>query len=253
MKFRPNLVAVLFLASATGVTAGVIRNYADEQAAIALEERNNALTLAAAPPYEPHRWNTEQVQKNNNCYAYAADDIDTVEYGAMPGKRTLNQDPPYLGDTYWEWQKRLIRGAIADGMIYTGDKPAAKPGYYRVVLLMHPDHRYGLPYHHWLRQGPDGYWSGKDGPTPATDRDRDGRRIANPEQANLGFPGMRGRPVGYFLVPHGGLDVGNPNEPKTHAATRAAWQAPPPSPPQMESETIVVTAKRHKPPAPSGA
>jgi len=197
-------------------------------------------SLLAAPVYEPARWNVEKVQMNNNCYAYAANDIDTEKFGAMPGKRTLNTDAPYYFTSYIGWYRQIVQGAVADGMIHTGTKPATKAGYYRVALMMHADYDgYGFPYWHWLRQGPDGYWSGKNGNTPATNLDDEGKPFKDPATAKFGFNAHRAQLVAYFLVPKGGLDVGEPNEPKTHAGTRPAWR------PVMFANEIVVTASRH--------
>lgn len=177
-------------------------------------------SVRAAPQPDLNAWNaTDDVRMKNNCYAHAANDIDTSEFGAMPGHRTLGQPFPKTDISYADYERMLIRGAIADGMIYTGNKPATRPGYYRVVLLMSPRYNNRSSYWHWLRQNNNGLWSGKDGSGEATDLDRFRRPITDPEKAWFG-PYVQ--PVAYFLVPQGGLDVGNPKERKTHPGTRPA-------------------------------
>lgn len=178
-------------------------------------------TLVAAPLYQPAVWNRDfKVQGRNNCYAYAANDIDTVEFGAYPGYRTTGHNFPKTYSGYASFIKQLINGAKRDGMVYAGKSPLSRPGFYRVALMAHQNpERPDYPAWHWLRQDRNGQWSHKDGSGEAMNVDYAGHVINNPEAAQLGLYKL----VAYFLVPQGGLDVGSPHEPVTHRASKPAF------------------------------
>lgn len=128
------------------------------------------------PPYNPEKWNDGgAIQRNNNCYNYANDEI-TMTF-AQPGR----------AHGCYPWSLRdcvgVHDGAQCDGLITlsSGDDPC--PGnMHRVYLVVWPNNDY-----HWYRQdAPDGMWSHKPGGTRATNRDNSGHLIYSPETADTG-------------------------------------------------------------------
>jgi hypothetical protein len=155
-----------------------------------------ARLLAACPDYRPGRWNNDAVQRSTNCYAYAADDAKGHQRGEkqVPGAAHGR-----------ELQMRFDSGeverlAALDGMIPLGRRPELREGHYLVALALDP----GMDFH-WYRLGKDGLWSHKMGHDVATDRDENRRPITDPELCNRG---RYSEFWGYFLVPEGGLTVG---------------------------------------------
>jgi len=146
------------------------------------------------PHYQPDVWDNRYVCAATNCYAYAANDpyghfmggeqVPGLAAGARMGAVTPGE---------------CVRCAEADGMVFIGDAPVARPGHYLVALRICP----GVDFH-FIRQDADGLWSHKNG-TGGIDRMDDcGRAITNPETASFEICSEF---VGYFHVPNCGLRV----------------------------------------------
>lgn len=231
-----------------------IRTLADQS-----KQDNNQLTFSlsafyALPVYEiasalsdvREMYRPKFVQPFNNCLSYSVDDRDIgrdekKDYAAMPGERTLGLEAatlvtPYRRADYAAFVRQTIRGNESDGMIFTGREMQSRAGYYRVALFMRParhdtENIYEGHEFHYVRQNRDGTWSHKYGGLNVIDTDYGGRKITDPEKADMGAYNF----TGYFLVPQGGLDVGPPEEKATKPGTRPAFS----------NGDIVVVALRH--------
>lgn len=71
--------------------------------------------------------------------------------------------------------------AANDGLIPTTREAVAPCGMTKVALVIWPYHDY-----HWYRQDSDGLWSHKRGSSEATNLDRSGNIITDPESAARG-------------------------------------------------------------------
>lgn len=173
------------------------------------------------PPYEPERWNlgaANPVQRFNNCYAYAVNDLQTDRADKpQPGQRAGVELDYFSGGSI---DTRRLQSAIAaDGrggnITFLGDTPQstlrAPEGTYIVALVV--DNRDGMQDYHWYRHNPDGSWSGKGGAGRATSLDAGGNLILDPRTANRDY-GNQGSGrlnytefVGYYAV-RSGAQVG---------------------------------------------
>lgn len=179
------------------------------------------IRVPSAPEYDLNLWNNNpSIKNNNNCYAFAANDIDTEQYGAFPGERTKGYSRDLAPKIYKSFVAYIIDGAQSDGMIFTGKIKIERLGYYHVALYTHAAVREQTRHsYHWITENPDGTFSGKNGQTKATNLDFAGNIIIDPAKANFGLYQFRG----YFLVPKHGLDVGSPHEPITKPGSRPAF------------------------------
>ena len=171
-------------------------------------------------------------QEVNNCLAYSVNDRDRGDPAKdrLPaaGERTLGEAAaavdPYKSANYAAMIRQTIRGNVSDGMIFTGQKMESRPGFYRVAFYMRPIARdvtepvEAIDYH-YVRQDSNGFWSHKFGALNVTDIDYSGKKIIDPQKADMAAY----RFIGYFLVPQGGLDVGAPEEKATKPGTRPAF------------------------------
>ncbi len=172
--------------------------------------------------YTPHGY-----QQTNNCLAYSVNDrarsFDPKDYQGHPGSRTLGDAAwkvdNFKAKNYDAFVAQTIRGNIADGMIFTGDKMSSREGYYRVALYVRPidkdvtDPMEAMDYH-YVRQNRDGTWSHKFGALVVTNLDYSEKIIIHPQTADMGAYRFKG----YFLVPRGGLDVGAATPKRTAVA-----------------------------------
>lgn len=137
---------------------------------------------ASAPNLELDWWNdggleSNSHQRNNNCYNYATNQrTDTF---AQPGWGSgLTLPDAGSGDTVrlYAWYDNLY------------DAPAANntctPEGHLVALAFAPSLL--EPDYHWWRKDRSGYWSGKAGPSAASDRDHSGNLITDPRTCNRG-------------------------------------------------------------------
>lgn len=128
---------------------------------------------AAAPPYDPARWNTPTVEPSNNCYNYANDQITNTF--AQPGRGTGAAVPfPPTCDN-------VVPAAQRDGLVVVPTFSASIPNKWYVAVVIWPDEDY-----HWYRQDSNGCWSHKPGRTPARDYDNSGAKISDPRACDRG-------------------------------------------------------------------
>ena len=165
------------------------------------------------PAYDPEPWNSEDVLTCNNCYTYALNAL--FEYGMPrePGFSTPyecrfsgNPDsfesffnvkgffylvrndsmPGALSYTNYVFNETVSEGVPSKyGFIFDEafKTQTTSPGSYRVALAF--DLKYPEKDYHWFRQGPDGFWSGKNGRLgPVADFDFDGNPICDPTYCN---------------------------------------------------------------------
>ncbi len=161
----------------------------------------------------------------SNCYTYAMNDKDGLDSphksvgGDSPGERINealvdDKDKANNAKDYAGYKKALLEGVLADGAVDGGADAGQKAGYYRVAVyaMRTPE---GSPSSvptfdmHFVRENRDGGWSHKPGSERVTDKDKDGKPIADPKTANLGGYDF----MTYVYVPEGGLDVGRKGEP----------------------------------------
>lgn len=136
----------------------------------------SAASCTCAPALELEWWNDGGLKQfNNNCYNYSTNyRSDTF---AQPGR------PEGIIITGATCVCAFVKpAALADSLI---DSPAANnkcPSIgHLVALVMAP----GFDFH-WYRKGPDGLWSHKVGPAPATNLDNGGLLIPDPRTADRG-------------------------------------------------------------------
>jgi hypothetical protein len=176
------------------------------------------------PKYEPGKWNkggASPEQRDNNCYAYAVNDLSTKRVPnaiPQPGERA-NRPQDYFvqapsGDYTIDVAK--LQSAIAadgktQGIKWLGSTPEstlkAPKGSYIVALVV--DNKDATQDYHWYRHNEDGSWSGKGGNQPATNLDASGNLITDPRTADRNYgPEGRGQLnyvtfVGYYAVTPG--------------------------------------------------
>lgn len=153
-----------------------------------------------------------KLQQHANCYAYSVNDFKNDFYGVAVGTKGLstqahsplfqNLKPEQLHD----YTQYTINGAIKDGLIYTGSNWPTKAGYYRIALFISKGTRDGTSPndYHWARQNRDGTWSHKFGDQNVTNIDFAGKPITDISKVDFGSYKF----AGFFLAPHGGIDVG---------------------------------------------
>jgi hypothetical protein len=148
-----------------------------------------------APPFRPAIWNDGGFrQASNNCYNYSTDyRSDTF---AQPGRAAGLMYSAFTGPS-------VLQAAVRDGLI---DQPGANnqcpegggPDHL-VALAIAP----GLDFHCY-RKGPDGLWTHKIGPAPATNLDNAGLVITDPRTAARG---PYTQLVTFMMVQHGRIKL----------------------------------------------
>jgi hypothetical protein len=148
-------------------------------------------------PYTPGLWNDYSdpicpaydpayLQCTANCYAYALNFTHVGPHSdkLQPGELSGHTFTAY--DVSVDRIVELVRlDAQAAGFTFVeGERDVAcASGSYKVALFIDPF----APDYHWLRQNPDGTWSGKSGLSRVTDKDASGQTIVDPQSANLNF------------------------------------------------------------------
>jgi hypothetical protein len=134
-----------------------------------------------APPYDPGKWNDGGFHEHNNrCYNYACDlQLDDT---AQPGG----------GVSVAELQCAATSAKAASDGLIPCTSGRCHPCHHKVALVMAPGQDF-----HWYRLDSNGMWSHKPGTTPATNVDKSGNLISNPETANRGIYSQF---CGYFCV-----------------------------------------------------
>jgi hypothetical protein len=137
-----------------------------------------ACVATDAPIYNPGAWSfPPPVQLNNNCYAYANNQITNTF--PQPGRGTGHMYT-LLGCT---GAGAVEPAAVFDGLVPSpnfGVALAPGSGWY-VALVIWPGNDY-----HWYRQDKAGCWSHKPGRTPVRNVDNSGRAISDPRTADRG-------------------------------------------------------------------
>jgi len=170
--------------------------------------------------YEPDIWNKKYVQQTHNCYEYALNDLDqedindcqnnfkqcnvssTNPYRSKPGhyRSQSNSEPKLTKKPKYKCKEYIYKTLADNPSIYKvkSIKSPCKKNYYKIALVTAPGRDY-----HYYRQDSNGYWSHKDGMTPATNKDADGKIITDPKDADRFYRATRNFSdfCGYFCVP----------------------------------------------------
>lgn len=174
------------------------------------------------PIYEPNKWNKNKyILKSHNCYMYALNKIDkkimNICKKYIRNKKTFKKNRKKFKNK-WDflWSrpgkaggysfskpyvcKDVIRGILIDcpKSKYMGTKTMnfkCPKKFYRIALFQT---KIGKDFH-FYRQDKNGMWSHKNGWRKATNKDCDGKLIADPKYSNNGIYKVF---CGYFLVPN---------------------------------------------------
>ena len=127
--------------------------------------------------YIPERWNRNDIQPNNNCYAYVTNDMNNSRLekphpGFKHGIKTTKSN--FVCDVL---SKNILLD-YPDAYKTTFDTPC-RCGYYKAYLATDPGEDF-----HLYRQDSSGFWSHKPGSLKATDLDASRRKITNPETSD---------------------------------------------------------------------
>lgn len=159
------------------------------------EER--VVSTDGVPEYDPDYWNGEQHITRNGCYDYAVDkrnDLNAVP-GVAGGAITPSDPQQYTCAA-------LDAAVQADGLVPVAEEENCDGCTHKVALYLSPwvppasiEPYFVRVGHHFYRENPDDTWSHKYGTTQATNRDRDGVVITNPQEANRDYSDL---PDGYI-------------------------------------------------------
>jgi len=139
----------------------------------------------AENPYEPDKWNTDPMIRNNhNCYTYAMSKIvkglrSKAQPGYASGYNHID-DKDYDCKAFYKRMKKDNSGSYA-----TKFDDACIPGFYKVFLALDPQNDY-----HWWRMDNNSYWSHKPGSTNVVNVDASGNKIKNPYLANRKYDSL---------------------------------------------------------------
>ena len=144
--------------------------------------------------YEPSKWNDDIfIRKSHNCYSYALNMIEkrrakrcqkkTLKKGYICLRRQPNNKNK---EDEFHSCDELINNILKE---YPKIKRVAKnspcpQGFYRVALFLlnrKDNHHLTLNDFHFYRQDNNGFWSHKDGWRKATNKDKHGKLIREPE------------------------------------------------------------------------
>ena len=143
--------------------------------------------------YDTSIWDDE-VEGNNNCYAYALNNqvypgTNNLWYKQQPGEYSDNLTFNYSNE------EAMYNAVLEDFNTYNRNYGTnltftrinkyqkCPAGTYKVALVAVSNNRD----YHWYRQDSDGYWSHKPGTTPVTRYDSSGNLIIDPETCNRGI------------------------------------------------------------------
>ncbi len=152
-------------------------------------------------PYEYHNmgfWNGSTVKAQNNCYAYATNaaynynrfnSVDTNKF-AHPGVGSGRPKPnsSEVGSCY-EMKKRSRGDGLTSERTNIDSPPTCSSPKWRVALYTgYKPNSSSIKDYHWYRYHDERYyWSGKAGPTSATNRDASGNVIYSLKHANHNY------------------------------------------------------------------
>lgn len=135
--------------------------------------RNKSLTLLAAPPFNPAKWNKDPgVLRNNNCYNYGNDKITNTFAQPGRGSGTVISGLDC---------NNVSAAATRDGQISIPNVNSTPADGHYMALVIWPGRDY-----HWYRRDEGNYWSHKPGQTPARNTDNTGSAIISPEICDRG-------------------------------------------------------------------
>lgn len=169
---------------------------------------NRILPLSGSEPtYNENLWNTSNIVKSHNCYAYMLDDImmDIVRFPQPGIYSQINTLPD-----------NIVRSRIPLNHIHTCDNvftllqddipelyavnfnERCKPGFYKGFLTVDPGDDY-----HFYRQDSDGLFSHKPGRQPVRRHDKLGHDIYRPDLShkNYGPANNYSENCQYFCAP----------------------------------------------------
>jgi hypothetical protein len=133
--------------------------------------------LCQVPPFVPGYWNDlGQIQRNNNCYNYAAN--TRTDSFAQPG-RASGQSCPIPCGTCCNLDT-IAQYTAHDGLIPSDRHSPCPSGMAKVFLVIWPSMDF-----HYFRRDSFGQWSEKRGGTEAKDLDESGLPIGDPEAADI--------------------------------------------------------------------
>lgn len=153
------------------------------------------------PPYEPHKWNDNNIQINHNCYAYALNQRVGNRYGKPQPGYFANYGP--IKDSEYNNCSNFYNRLKKDNpsMYLTSfDKPCRK-GFYKsfIAIANNGDDKD----YHFYRQDKNKYWSHKPGRTKVTNLDADKKLIKNPYLANRNYGHLNySKPCFFFCNSH---------------------------------------------------
>ena len=161
------------------------------------------------PRYKPSRWNRDSnVRDSHNCYAYFLNVVSpkitrACKKSRKRGKKCRRPHPGYsLGFpaiktvrshmTCFDMNNRVTKENPHVRVVSDSEK--CKPSEYKGALVL-ASHPWGdKADYHFYRENDSGYWSHKDGPEKATDRDAEGKKIRDPRRASRDY--RKGKKIG---------------------------------------------------------
>ena len=152
------------------------------------ESETAVVQATGAPAYEPNPWNQAWYHRcRNNCYNYACNIMNDLF--AQPGRAhgVDIPDSPYTCSD-------VRSSAIADGLQHNPERNCDGCTHVEALVLdpLTPAEAVddtldeAQQDYHWYRLDDTGYWSHKPGSTPATNLDKSGAMIVDPEAADRG-------------------------------------------------------------------
>ena len=142
-------------------------------------------------PYDAVKWNENAlVQRSHNCFSYAFDDVraSNVKRCRAKGKDSCrpvwpqpNVPRELVRSRRDRFQCNIMHRELTEQTgVEVGNRfTACPPGSYKISLVLATGSNY-----HFYRQDDSGYWSHKDGGTPAMRLDASGNVIVDPQTAD---------------------------------------------------------------------
>jgi len=148
--------------------------------------------------YNPNKWNKSEddIQKYNNCYSYATNDLQKNRYKKLHPGHISNIDTSE-DDYLCPDMKKFI--FMDHPNAYEIDfKTPCKCNYYKAYLSIDPKNDF-----HLYKQDSNGYWSHKPGSKKVTNLDASGNHISNPEIADREYNQYNYKDsCMFFCMPH---------------------------------------------------
>ena len=164
------------------------------------------------PKYEPNKWNQDiLIRKSHNCYSYALNKIEpylisncrkeTKKKYFCQRKNPISSKKKKI--TYYDCQSLINNILKSNSQIKLISKNDECPkNFYRVALFLlsrKDNHHLTMNDFHFYRQDTNKLWSHKDGWRKATNKDKHGKLISNPEIAEKD---NKSKLCAYFLFPN---------------------------------------------------